>query len=110
MERRAKKIAIVLLIGLLSATPLLAQSIANAPSSPSLEINTHSLNDQINTKNSDYLGNSDELLPVLSDMLNQDAANHAENSFESLRRNAAFSVEQTVTSQFLAFDSTKRSA
>ena len=50
------------------------------------------------------------MLPMLSELLNKEASNHAANSFETLRRNSIFQAEETLTSQFLAFKASETSA
>lgn len=49
------------------------------------------------------------LLATFSEMLNEDAAKKAANSFESVRRNAMFNTEESLVSQYLATNSTKQS-
>ena len=115
MERCVRKISVVTIILTLAhftcAGALLAEPISNHPSvtaSPSVEISKEGMVDRVRPVSD--LENPDELLPMLTDLLNRDAAGDAKRSFESLRRNAAFQVEETMASQFLSFESSKRSA
>ncbi len=113
MKRKVEIFVGVVLVSFLAAAPLFAEPTASAlsqtirpVSSPSIEIQGNSLTDRISVDSDD----SNALLPMVSDFLNQSAQARSENSFESLRRNAIFQVEQNLTSQFLAFNSSKRSA
>ena len=53
---------------------------------------------------------TNEPLPALSDMLNQDVEARAGSDFESLRRNSIFQVESNLVSRFLGFATTEQSA
>ncbi len=66
--------------------------------------------EEIRTKSISVEARADDMLPALSDMLNRDVQAKADASFESLRRNSAFSVETTLVSRFLGFATTRKSA
>lgn len=56
------------------------------------------------------LGDSAPSLAELSEMLNRDVQAKSATSFESMRRHQVFQLEQSIVSQFLAFDISQRSS
>jgi len=77
-----------------------------------IEMGAHSSSPKTEvTFNSDetsfFANNTSAILPLLSNMLNQDAIYQSANSFEALRRNSAFYPNESLISRFLSFDSAK---
>lgn len=87
---------LAILLGIIFSFPLIAQPIIDIQTIQT-QI-THSEITRISSNSSSVFDQNIEISSASS------------NNFESLRRDAVFSVEQMVSSQFLAFDSTKRSA
>jgi len=50
------------------------------------------------------------LLPILSDMINEEAMRRSNNHFESLRRSRHLDLEQTMLGRFMSDQKTKQSA